>query len=147
MEPDIMLPVCGEPAIFMEFDVVLFMDGELPAILFGAILFGAILFGAMLFGAMLPVCGAAMLFIELVCIICGALVVIMESDIMFPVWGGLSACITSGSAKAREVNDILSLVIVFIVFIVWLLVYGEIILRAGAASRRRLAMAGVARYA
>jgi hypothetical protein len=88
--------------LFMELVTMLFMDDELPPMLFGAILFGA----------MLPVCGAAMEFIELVCIICGVLVVIMESN-DGAIMGGLSACMASGSAKARVANDSLSLVVFF----------------------------------
>ena len=96
MEFDIMLSACGGPVMLMVLDVMLFMEGELPPIELGAILFGV----------MLPVGGAAMLsvvlFIELVCIICGALVVIMESDIVFPICGGSSASTVSGSTKAER---------------------------------------------
>ena len=95
MEFDIMFPACGEPVMLMVLDV---MEGELPPMVFGAILFEV----------MSPICGAAMLFIELVCIICGALIVIMEFDIMFPICGGLSASTISGSINTDEVNDSLS---------------------------------------
>src|ERR1700677_3177848 len=100
--------------MFIELDVMLFIDDELPAMLLPPfMLLGAILFGAMLFMA-------------LVCIICGALVVIMEPDIMLPAGGVSSACRASGSAKASTVNDRLSLVVFFfgfVGFLVWWVVW------------------------
>jgi len=111
---------CDEPAMLILLDAMLFMEEEPPAMLLPPL----IMFGAMLLGVILFMLFGAMLFMELVCIICGALVVIMEPDIVFPICGVSSACRASGSAKASEVNDSLSLVIVFILYfqVYWLVV-------------------------
>ena len=94
-----MFPDCGEPAMFMLFDDMLFMDE--PAIVIEL-------------DSIVPDCAMLFMVLVVILVICGWLVVIMESDIMF--CGG-SAWIASGSANARDVNDSLSLIIFFIGFI------------------------------
>jgi hypothetical protein len=121
--------ICGAIELFIEFEAMPFICPGGVIMLLGAMLFVPIIEGDMLLVVMPPeailfiefpamllpplmllppaIVFGAMLFMELVCIICGALVAIMEPD-AGAIMGVSSAWIAIGNAKARMVKDILS---------------------------------------
>ena len=94
MESDIILPVCGEVAMSILLDVMLFMDE--PAI-------------CIELDSIWPICEEVILSMALV---------VMESDVILSVCCGLwpHPDIASESGRAREMNTSLHLVMFFIVF-------------------------------
>lgn len=129
----------GWPLVFMLSGAVLlvavpFMEGELAT--------------PMLFEAMLPICGGAIVFMALVCIIWGALVVIMEPDGWFIMGEESWAFMARGNAQARKTNDSLRSLMCFFIwfsflFLCWLVCGGNKMKRqpaAGGLQRLKLAV-------